>query len=396
MTVAALAEDRLPDPAPRGGRVVRTGSGCRPRTLARRHAAPAGASRRQREPASSDDGSAPAHARGVRATRAGEWIDRRSAATGDPTVGVHPLARPRAEPTSARGVGWSIWGAGPAGTFRRCPPRTIALDGTAAMLRPGPQHGSDVAPGPGRSASPAVRQRVTRRRMGGAVTGAPATGPLVPMALWDLHRCAAGRGAGLSEAVRGRPGTRPDRRRRRPRPVVQRLARTAAASGARAAPGSAWTCSSASDGGAVDHLQVWATRQRTLADTVGPDMRLLLVGLNPSLVAADAGVAFHRAGNRAWPALAAAGLATVDRDPVAPAPPPPHRHDRPGQACLAAGRRAQRRGVPRAASTVWSSLCSWLAPDAVCIVGLAGWRAAVDRRATTGVQPRRSAADPCT
>ena len=25
---------------------------------------------------------------------------------------------------------------------------------------------------------------------------------------------------------------------------------------------------------------------------------------------------FHRAGNRAWPALAAAGLATVDRDPV--------------------------------------------------------------------------------
>ena len=33
-------------------------------------------------------------------------------------------------------------------------------------------------------------------------------------------------------------------------------------------------------------------------------------------------------------------------------------------------------------------LCSWLSPDAVCIVGLSGWRAAVDRSATPGVQRR--------
>ncbi len=32
-------------------------------------------------------------------------------------------------------------------------------------------------------------------------------------------------------------------------------------------------------------------------------------------------------------------------------------------------------------------LIGWLAPRAVCFVGLAGWRAAVDRRATAGVQP---------
>ena len=33
-------------------------------------------------------------------------------------------------------------------------------------------------------------------------------------------------------------------------------------------------------------------------------------------------------------------------------------------------------------------LCSWLRPDRVCIVGLAGWRAAADRRSGTGWHER--------
>ena len=32
-------------------------------------------------------------------------------------------------------------------------------------------------------------------------------------------------------------------------------------------------------------------------------------------------------------------------------------------------------------------LVQWLQPGAVCFVGLAGWRAAADRRAVAGVQP---------
>ena len=32
-------------------------------------------------------------------------------------------------------------------------------------------------------------------------------------------------------------------------------------------------------------------------------------------------------------------------------------------------------------------LCAWLRPGAVCFVGLAGWRAAADRKAVAGVQP---------
>jgi TDG/mug DNA glycosylase family protein len=34
-------------------------------------------------------------------------------------------------------------------------------------------------------------------------------------------------------------------------------------------------------------------------------------------------------------------------------------------------------------------LAAWLAPGAVCFVGLAGWRSAVDRKAGAGVQPGR-------
>ena len=53
----------------------------------------------------------------------------------------------------------------------------------------------------------------------------------------------------------------------------------------------------------------------TLPDTVGPDMRLLISGLNPSPAAADDGVGFARPGNRFWPAALAAGLVERDRDP---------------------------------------------------------------------------------
>ena len=62
-------------------------------------------------------------------------------------------------------------------------------------------------------------------------------------------------------------------------------------------------------------LRLRLRRLRTLADTVGPEMSLLLVGLNPSLHAADAGVGFSGPGNRGWPALMASRIATVARDP---------------------------------------------------------------------------------
>lgn len=137
-----------------------------------------------------------------------------------------------------------------------------------------------------------------------------------------------------------------------------------------------------------DHprLSLTGRRARTLPDTVAPGMRLLVSGLNPSVYAADAGVGFARPGNRFWAAALAAGLATVDRDPRAAL-----RDHGMGMTDIV------KRATPRADELTadeyragldrLEALVAWLQPGAVCFVGLAGWRAAVDRKARPGVQP---------
>jgi TDG/mug DNA glycosylase family protein len=136
-----------------------------------------------------------------------------------------------------------------------------------------------------------------------------------------------------------------------------------------------------------------ARRARSLPDTVGPAMRLLICGLNPSLYAADAGVPFARPGNRFWPAALAAGLVTVDRDPDHAL-----RHHGVGmtdivkRATVAADELTTveyQGGLARV-----ERLVRWLRPGAVCFVGLAGWRAAMDRRAQPGRQPEDLAGVP--
>ncbi|HSH23062.1 MAG TPA: mismatch-specific DNA-glycosylase [Acidimicrobiales bacterium] len=132
-------------------------------------------------------------------------------------------------------------------------------------------------------------------------------------------------------------------------------------------------------------LKLRLRRARTLPDSVGPGMRLLVCGLNPSQYAADAGVPFARRGNRFWSAALAAGVVSVAYDPEHAL-----RHHGVGMTDLV--KRATpgadeltaeeyRRGLARV-----GRLCAWLSPSAVCFVGLAGWRAAVDRRAGPGLQ----------
>jgi TDG/mug DNA glycosylase family protein len=128
-----------------------------------------------------------------------------------------------------------------------------------------------------------------------------------------------------------------------------------------------------------------ARRLRTLPDTVGPGMRLLVCGLNPSLVAADAGFGFAGATNRFWPAAEKSGLLTRLRDP---------RHalevDRVGMTDLV--KRATKGTadlVPaeyRTGAERVERLVRWLRPAVVLFVGLEGWRAAVDRGAQPGLQ----------
>jgi TDG/mug DNA glycosylase family protein len=140
-------------------------------------------------------------------------------------------------------------------------------------------------------------------------------------------------------------------------------------------------------------INVLARRGRTLPDTVGPGMRLLVCGLNPSLYAADAGVGYARPNNRFWVAARAAGLVERDRDPG---------HalrihgigmtDIVKRATVAAAELTDaeyRDGFARV-----ERLVAWLRPRSICFVGLAGWRAAVDRRAVPGVQDRALAGAP--
>lgn len=138
-------------------------------------------------------------------------------------------------------------------------------------------------------------------------------------------------------------------------------------------------------GGADQGFVVRARRARTLPDFVGPGMRLLVCGLNPSLRAADAGIGYVTPGNRFWPAALDAGLVTRDRD---------GRHalrhhgvgitDLVKRATVGASELTRQEYADGFARL--ERLCDWLQPAAVCFVGLAGWRAAIDRRAQPGWQ----------
>ena len=127
-------------------------------------------------------------------------------------------------------------------------------------------------------------------------------------------------------------------------------------------------------------------RLRTLPDTVGPGMRVLVCGLNPSVVAADAGFGFAGATNRFWPAATEAGLVTRARDPL-------HALVVDGVGMTDLVKRATK-GTADLSSTEYRAgaerverLVRWLRPPLVLFVGLEGWRAAVDRTAKPGRQP---------
>jgi TDG/mug DNA glycosylase family protein len=134
--------------------------------------------------------------------------------------------------------------------------------------------------------------------------------------------------------------------------------------------------------------EVAAACGRTIPDVIGPGLRVLFCGINPSLYSAAVGHHFARPGNRFWPALHAAGftgrrlspfedrlllasgygLMNLVRRATAAA-------DELTAAELAAGARALVRKVRR-----WR-------PRAVAFLGVAAYRTAFGRpRATLGRQ----------
>jgi TDG/mug DNA glycosylase family protein len=135
-----------------------------------------------------------------------------------------------------------------------------------------------------------------------------------------------------------------------------------------------------------DRLVVDAQRDRTLPDFVGVGMRLLVCGLNPSVVSADAGFGYAGATNRFWSVAVAAGLVTHPRRPLVSLA-----EDNVGMTDLVKRATPNADGLTvaeyQAGAERVRRLVEWLRPGAVVFVGLAGWRAAVDRRAAPGPQP---------
>ena len=135
------------------------------------------------------------------------------------------------------------------------------------------------------------------------------------------------------------------------------------------------------------------TRRESIPDTVGPNMRALICGLNPGKVSADTGISFAKNGNRFWPAALAAGLVSKDRDPD-------HAllHDRVGFTDLAKRTTPRAEEINaaefRAGAARLERLLRWLRPEIFVMVGLGGWRQAVDRTADAGWQPERFGSTP--
>ena len=219
-------------------------------------------------------------------------------------------------------------------------------------------------------ALPFRRGALRRAEVGVEIETATMAAGRLPLVLADLHRCLAV--GGRLDVVFPAGGAGDDV----PPPVRERLGAVLTGAGFEVV----------TVRGGPPAPSIVCRRARTLPDTVGPDMRVLVCGLNPSLYAADAGTAFARPGNRFWPAALAAGLVSVDRDPWHAL-----RHHQVGmtdlvkRATVAASDLTAdeyRRGMARV-----ERLCADLAPAIVCFVGLAGWRAAVDRAARAGRQP---------
>jgi TDG/mug DNA glycosylase family protein len=140
--------------------------------------------------------------------------------------------------------------------------------------------------------------------------------------------------------------------------------------------------------------QLDSQRGRTVPDLIGPDVRLLFVGINPGLWTAAAQSHFARRGNRFYPALFQAGItdriidasAGYTEDDLAQlhergigitnlVPTASARADELGGAELRAGAEELRRRVAQ------------LRPAVVAVLGISAYRVAFgERRAATGKQ----------
>ena len=130
---------------------------------------------------------------------------------------------------------------------------------------------------------------------------------------------------------------------------------------------------------------------KPLRDVIAPDLDVLFVGINPSLLSAARGHHFARPVNRFWPALHLAGLTprrmTPDEDAELP---------RYGLGITNVVDRPTRPAAELSPEELFAggealaALVEHWRPRAVAILGVTAWRAAFRRpKAVLGVQPER-------
>jgi TDG/mug DNA glycosylase family protein len=127
---------------------------------------------------------------------------------------------------------------------------------------------------------------------------------------------------------------------------------------------------------------------RELGPIVAPGLRVLFVGINPSLRSAEVGHHFARPGNRFWPTLHAAGFTPRRLRPDEDSELPAHGigvtniATRPTRAATDLTLDELRAGAAELEATVRR-----LRPRLVCVVGLGAYRLAFERpRAVMGLQ----------
>ncbi len=127
----------------------------------------------------------------------------------------------------------------------------------------------------------------------------------------------------------------------------------------------------------------------TLGPIIGPGLRILFVGINPSLRSAEVGHHFARPGNRFWPALHAAGFTPRRLEPQDDAQLVEHGigvtniASRPTQEAAELTREELLEGAVELERVVRTHQ-----PGLVAVVGLTAYRTAFGRRtAKMGLQP---------
>ena len=130
---------------------------------------------------------------------------------------------------------------------------------------------------------------------------------------------------------------------------------------------------------------------KPLRDVIAPDLDVLFVGINPSLLSAARGHHFARPGNRFWPALHLAGLTPRRLTPGEDGELPRYGLGvtnivaRPTRAAAELSTQELRDGAAELAALV----ARWR-PRVVAVLGITAWRVALDRpKATLGRQPER-------